>query len=293
MGQSKRPNLFAVREAQTGHCRNRGTGRRKPQQVDALSPTWVEKRETPASPLSQVVRKSADSQSPKRSFSVPFFFYAAHFAVRLGPGCPLHFSGLAPPSLESAFQHQPRMAAPVQLSDFLPAVNSVFVWWIGSLFFASLLFGGRSEDPACVVFVALWYVHPFPKASWTTLPPGIFRTFLRRCSINCRQPQRFSHKNKRSDAPNRKAIATWTRGLFVTRRCQNIERRLRPFMIDSLPNRVPKSPNRLTNSVLRPRRSSRLHVFRSVRVTSFWESADRRSTVKRAKASISSHNIRP
>ena len=33
----------------------------------------------------------------------------------------------------------------------------------------------------------------------------------------------------KKDAPSRKAIATWTRGLFETRRGQSIERGLRPL----------------------------------------------------------------
>ena len=64
-------------------------------------------------------------------------------------------------------------------------------------------------------------------------------------------------------------------------------------MIDSLPVRVAESPDRVTNSVLRPRRSSLLRVSRSVRVTSFQEFADRRSIVKRVKGSIPSHTIWP
>ena len=64
-------------------------------------------------------------------------------------------------------------------------------------------------------------------------------------------------------------------------------------MIDSLPVRIAESPDSVTNSVLRPRRSSLLQVSRSVRVTSFQESADRRSLVERVKGSTPSHTIWP
>ena len=162
-------------------------------------------------------RKSCRDQpaafSPKRSFSAPFFFYAAHLAIRLGPGCPLHFSPrpVQNQHFSTTLQPTPLIAAPVQLSDSLPAVNSVFGWWIGSLFCAWVLFLGIGlagplrvccSSPCGTFTLSRKHARP-------PFPRGFFEHFFVDVSINCHQPQRFGHEKQMVRSADQKGCSYW------------------------------------------------------------------------------------